>query len=541
MAGSVARQWERYWFAGGGRYSIAIIRVAIAIAVWLSLDMMRDTWVDIPSYRAVGLWQLLGASAPSHALVEVLWIVARVATVAMALGALSRIATLVSFIAGVLLASLYYSGTPTWSHEYNVVFLAQLALLGGRCGDALAIDALIWPRRQAAQGYQWSLRLVQLAVALMFASGMFHKILHGGVGLHWALSDNLRNQIVVHFDAGGLDRTPVAEWLVNDVWKFRTAALMNLVTQLVPLAACVFVRRPIVRAMCGACFVLEVIALGLVMDLWNLHWIPLAVVFVDWDRLLRRPEGPAPDLLVARRSRMAVTSFIAVFVAVDLVASLVPRLDQRMNAYPLTGFPMFATIRAAKPYNRHAPYSFEGGHIELVFGADAPRSLIESPGSAGARSGADAPRRLIELELDRYYKKLFRVRDRAELRARLGDILASARRMYPATTAVRMYYAVFEVPAYPAPARLDRKLIAVVGELSLDGTFRSLLGTAHDEGNDIVLSPGEVATGTMAYYADQSPEPHPLAGLRTQRPRGRKLAYVLDTGQQRWLIYQAPR
>src|SRR5690606_4362397 len=102
---------------------------------------MQGTWpANAPGapeppdvYRPVGIWMLLGGSPPGTTLIDLLWIVARVATVAMAIGVVSRAATAISFVASVALASLYYSGFPAWSHTYNVVFVAQLALLGARC------------------------------------------------------------------------------------------------------------------------------------------------------------------------------------------------------------------------------------------------------------------------------------------------------------------------------------------------------------------------------------------------------------------------
>jgi hypothetical protein len=518
----VAARWNGYWFASGGRYSIAVLRIAVAVSVWMSLDQMAATWVDIPSYRPIGLWMLAGGSAPASGLVSVLWIVARVATVAMLVGAFSRVTTAASFVATTLIASLHFSGMPSWSHAYNVVLLAQLALIGARCGDALAIDALIRRRRgDAPHGYQWSLRLAQIAIALMFASGMFHKVRHGGLSLDWALSDNLRNQLVVHFDAMGLPRTAVANWIIDDVWRFRATALGNLIMQLVPLAACFLVRRPVLRALCGACFVVEILGLGFVMDLWDWQWLPLTVVFVDWEWLFRVKHAGAPAELETGRSRRALSGFIAAFLALDVLASFVPRLDQRMNLYPFTGFPMFASIRSPKPYHQHATYSFESGHIELVSTEVVPPE--------------------IEDELDRYYAKYFRVRDRDQLRTRLSAIMASARRMHPPTTALRVYYTINEVPAYPAPARVDRRVIALLGELSVDGSFRSLLGAARNEGADIVLAPGEPVTGVVSYYADEVATAHPLPGLRAARPVGRKVAYVLDDGKQRWLVYQARR
>jgi len=323
----VRDRWEGYWFSEGGRYSLAIIRVGVALAVWLSLNKIERTWplnapgggADSPaSYHAVGLWQLAGSHVPSLGLVSALWPIARLATVAMALGLGGRVASVTSWVAGCSLAALYYSGFPAWSHEYNVVFTVQLAIAFAPTTDALSLDVvarkLLGRPPRTARNCQWAVRLAQLACALMFASAALHKLTSGGsLSLHWALSDNLRNQLLVHFDAAGLPRTPVANWLLDDVWRYRGAAVGNLVAQTLPLVACFLVHRPLLRAACGACFVLETLGLGYVMDLWDLHWLPPPVLF------LHRESFPPPP---ARRP---------------------PPVEPRAP-HPLPGFPPAATL-----------------------------------------------------------------------------------------------------------------------------------------------------------------------------------------------------
>src|SRR5262245_9438742 len=171
---------------------------------------------------------LLGKTPPPDLLVHVLWIAAWTATVAMLVGAATRTATAISFVAAVALAALSFSASRLWSHQYNVVLLAQLAFLGARGGDVLSVDWLVrrlrgLPAHDVPRGYQWSLRLVQLAIALMFAGAFFHKFLHGHFTLRWALSDNLRHHLLMRFDLAGLERPPLVDWLIDDPWRFRTA------------------------------------------------------------------------------------------------------------------------------------------------------------------------------------------------------------------------------------------------------------------------------------------------------------------------------
>lgn len=542
-------RWHRYWFADGGRLSVAIVRVAIAVAVWLVLTDMKGSWpANAPGaatppdvYRPIGVWMLFGGAPPSATVIDLLWIVARISTAAMLLGFVSRAATALSFVSAVALASLYYSGFGAWSHAYNVVLLAQLALLGARCGDALSVDALVRRLRGLApldvpRGYQWSIRLVQLAVAVMFASGMFTKVVQNyHPTLAWALSDNLRHHLVVRFDLAGLERTAIADWIIDDVWKFRTAAMLNLVAQTLPLVACFLMRRPVLRAACGAFFVIETIGLAFVMDLWNLHWLPLAVVFVDWDALIqkvRRSEATPPPVPAQWRPPRHVAVFVGAFVIYDLVTAFVPRIDQRLNTYPFSRFPMFAAIRARPPYDSHLPYSLAGGHFEIISNEPVPAHVYRW--------------------IDHAYRRTFAVRDRDELRKRLASILADAQQWHPAIQGLRCYFTIFEVPAYPARAVVQRRPIAILGEAYLDGTFRSLLGRVRTAGQTVTLTPGETAESVVAieHYVDERPEPTQVEASgppwRYGRPAGKKVAFVAvlrdsDGQEQRWLVATTPR
>jgi hypothetical protein len=502
MQYTTVSRWSRYWFADGGRLAAAIVRIAIALAVLWSLGRIANkvSTEDIAEaqalYRPVGIWMLLGHSPPPPGLVAALWVVAGLATFAMLIGVFSRTSTAISFFSSVSLAALSFAQTKTWSHQYNVVFLAQLAFLGARGGDALSIDALIRslrgrPARDEAFGYQWSLRLVQLAVALMFAGAAFHKIMHGHFTLRWALSDNLRHHLLVRYDLAGLSRPELVDWIIDDVWRYRTVAVLNLVSQLMPLVACVFIRRPLVRALCGAFFVLETIALGEVVSLWNPHWLPLFAVFVDWDalvgRLLFRPvptRFPEPGWKPPR----AAWWFVLGFVVYDAVTALVPALDQKLNTYPFSGFPMFATIRAREPFDEHLPYSLPGAHFEVF--ADQPID----PG--------------VQRWFDHVHRGMETIRDPAQLQARLDALLAHARERYPdqGIRGVRLWLTIFEAPAYPAPAHFEPHPIAIIGELR-DGAFRTVLG--HLDGDRVVPATRDVQLdpGRLEYFRDDAPEP----------------------------------
>jgi hypothetical protein len=477
--------------------------MAIATSVLLTLARVNgeSSTGDVPGshtlYRPVGIWMLLGHHAPPEFLVRVLWVLAWAATLAMLVGAATRISTAVSFVAAVALAALVFASGQTWSHQYNVVFVAQLAFLGAHAGDVWSVDALVrrWrglPAIDRVHAYQWSLRLVQLAVAVMFASAFFHKWMHGHGTLRWALSDNLRNQLLVRFDLADLARPPVADWIVDDPWRYRTAAMLNLITQATPIIACFMIRRPVVRALCGIAFVIETLALGFVVDLWNLHWLPLYAVFVDWDALLARitrRTSPDPEPPPMWQPPRATRIFIIAFVVYDVITAFVPGgLDQRLNTFPFSGFPMFANIRSKAPYLDHHAY-------DLV----AAQFLVTS----------DPP---IDLATQRWFdhtnRTLHLVTDPDELHKRLAAVLAQAQRRYPMykITKLRLYASVFEAPAYPARAHFESHPIAVMAELSADGTYRTLLGRLDDRRVELRPRGIDTSGATLAYYRDASPD-----------------------------------
>lgn len=485
MYGSAVNRWQRYWFADGGRVGAALVRIGLATAVLLSLRHLATlSTVQLPApaaiYRPVGVWMLFGSYVPPPAVFTVLWIVAWTSSATMLLGLWSRASTAIAFGSAIALISASFSGSATWSHQYNVVFLAHAAFLGARGGDTLSLDAWIRTLRKLPpidrpRGYQWSLRLVQLAVALMFAGACFHKLLHGHGTLRWAFTDNLRHHLLVRYDLTGLPRPALVDWIIDDVWKYRTAALLNLISQAAPILAVIFVRRPLVRLAGAFFFTLETLALGFVVTLWNLHWLPLVVVFVDWDWLLRRPVVATPEAVPARAPRIYVIAFFAY----ELVTAFIPTLDQRLNTYPFSSFPMFATIRAREPYGEHQPYTLPGDHYEVI--SDVPLDAAE------------------QRWFDHGNRWLYDVPDQTKLRARLTALLATAQARYgdKHIHAIRHYLAIYEAPAYPTPARFDMHPVAITGEIREDGTFRSAFGGPP---TGVAL-----AGATYSYYADDVP------------------------------------
>lgn len=477
----IARAWTGYWLAPGGRYATAAIRIALATSLLWMLWRYHTAWAHETSrYYKLGPW-LLYPGRPGPALLAGITVVAWASTIAMLVGAWSRIAHAVSLLACTLIAANGVSEAATWSHIDVPPLLASIAFLGAPGGAALSIDA--WRRRRRGEPLepvrQTSARLALATVASVFFIAGYWKLRGGGgIGLGWALSDNLRHQILVRFDWIGIPRTDLAAWIVEESWRYRTVAALNLVSQITPIAAVFLHRHPRLRACFAILFVLEILGLALVMDLWDLHWIPLAAVFIDWDALVAwsrrrrgRPRVIEPEPLTRSRGARGHLAFATVFLVIYGLHLF--WLNQRTRLFPLTSFPMFSDVRAKQPYSEHQTYELLGGHIELL-GARPMRpdevSWVDSHGG---------------------YRWMFRARDPKVVRAHLHAILTELSRAWPDLQihTVRLSLSVFQAPAYPAPAGLVRTDVAILGELDADGAFRTHLGQLGAPGLRMIATP----------------------------------------------------
>jgi hypothetical protein len=501
------RRWCRYWLAPGGRISAAMLRIAVAIALLWMLARIAEH-APPTTFHHHGIWMLY-PGRPSAAVVTAITWIAWLSTIALLLGVATRATQVVSAIATMAMAAYAVSGEVTWSHGDVPPVLASLALLGARSGDALSLDAW-WRARRGGRGatvddYQRSVRLVQLAVAAVFALAAYEKLRAGGWWLAWALSDSLRNHLVAWYDASGSPRTPVANWLLGAAWRHELGACVNLVCQLSPLLAVIFVRRPWIRAIAGALWCSEVIGLGLVMTLWNLHWLPLGAAFVDWDAVAERLcaclRARRADPPIRSRGGIAFVTGFVVFFALQAFW-----LNQRLRIYPFSGFPLFASVRAKRPYSRHQSYEFVGGRLEAT-GGDGDGAVQTWLAQRAA------------------YRAVWRERRPGELARVIGLALRDAQTYWPGAgiTGMRLWLSIFRVPAYPAPARVDRVDVAVLGEL--DGAaFRSALGTLLPGGRTWIAPANAPALAGMALFAIREDEPAPVALAATATAVG----FVLD-------------
>jgi hypothetical protein len=516
--------WRRYWLAPGGRCSVAAIRIALALSLLWTLWRFYPITGAPPSasYYRIGIWQLY-PGRPGAALLSAIEGVAWCSTVALLLGARTRIAHAISLVSVLALATYRVSGTPTWSHADVPPLLASIAFLGARGDAALSVDAW-WRRRRGRPepdgvAHQASIRLVQIAVVAVFFIAGYLKI-RSGRGLAWALSDNLRNQLLTRYDALDVARTPAANWLIAEPWRYELCALLNLVNQTSQIAAVFLMRRPRLRAVLGAAYCAEVVGLGVVMNLWNPQWLPLAAVFIDWDALAawRRPPPAAPATPLRAPGRIAFATAYVVFFALQAFW-----FNQRLRAFPFSSFPLYDDVRAKTPFNHHRTYELLGGHIEPLAAHPPPLELTRWIAAQGT------------------FRRMWHDRTPDQLDRDLRVILDDTRAAFPdaGITGVRLWLSVFQAAPYPEPARLDRVDVAILGELGGDGAQRTALGALAGDGVTL-RSPRrgvDLAGGSLAVMVDDVPSLRPLAATATAT--GWTLAAPL-VGDPVYLVAQPP-
>ena len=474
----LGQAWNRYWFGARAPLSIEVLRIGLAIAFlgcWQAMTASSYGALEARypegAYRPLGLLRLFGGDPPPVWCLESLKWVALVASVFALIGLVTRPSLVVATLSMCLLVGFREAFGKSWHHSFTPVLLAGIAFMLAPAGRRLAIDALVrrrLGRPRPPDPPAWPVLLVQLAAALLFFNAVYWKLVRAG--LHWALSDSLRHHILAQFDWAGHQRTALADFLVHHELAWKAAALANMFTQAVPIAACFLIRRPLLRALCGLFFVVETTLLDLVMGLPNYQLLPLALVFVDWDRFLpwlrRRlgrggpPEPPPPAAdppeMTPRAHRFA-GGFIALFLLANLVVAFSPRgLDVTLNLYPLSQYPMFSQARAKPPYDVHQSWEFE----TIRFSIDDMET--------GAR------RARIERSLDTRFRRRWSARDPALVERLLVEARKTFRLQKRSITAT---YALLVAPPYPTEPELVVHPVGVLGRLDRKG-FRSLLGTS---------------------------------------------------------------
>jgi hypothetical protein len=206
---------------------------------------------------------------------------------------------------------------------------------------------------------------------------------------------------------------------------------------------------------------------------------------------------------------------------------------------------MFGYVRAKRPYDQHQTYEMPGTAVEIL----ATQPVMPE----------------VQGWIDRHhtYRQLYKVRAVSRLRTNLEAMREQLQQRYPelGVEGVRVYFAVFQAPAYPAKAELKRLRLGVLGELR-GGELRSALGKVREERGTLVIEPqwsGLVPAADVAGEAgtryevivDYAAAPRPLTLLksaagddgraRAKRPEGGSVVVLAVVGGVRYVVGEVGR
>lgn len=160
------------------------------------------------------------------------------------------------------------------------------------------------------------------------------------------------------------------EFMLKDEILYKGLAVGNLLLQLLPIPALIFIRKPLLRALVGLCFILETLGLYYIMGLDDLEWIALYVFFVDWRLLFARfTTLPVSDYIVSATKKKWKLRFSVTFFSFYLISGynfIHPKFCCTFNTYPFSAFPMYSTNSAKAPYYKHFAYSHDGLMFEFA-------------------------------------------------------------------------------------------------------------------------------------------------------------------------------
>lgn len=293
---TLAKVWNRFWFTPAPPWPLGLCRVCF-FASFYGLYLAR--W-DQREYALFpdGFFQprsfFVWLPFPPADWAMFSWVVAvfELAVILSALGVLTRLATVSSFVLGLYVIGFQFNyGYLHWAHAVVPIAMGVFAL--ANCGDALSLDALIRqrlakPGPRAGGQYQWPIQLVRLIFVSIFIAAGLSKL--RAAGLSWVMSDTLRyymleNQYVFHDVAATAWSRPLVDWLVLHPALCRLLAGLSLALELGAPAA--LVSRRARSWLIPALFMFQVgNALFLYQDFF-FAYLGLYAFWVPWPRMYR--------------------------------------------------------------------------------------------------------------------------------------------------------------------------------------------------------------------------------------------------------------
>ena len=379
------------WLARPGHRSLSMARIGWVVSWWFILSGPPISTPE--TYDPEGVLRIFFPHPPSQLFLDNLFAGFRWLMLPVLLGVMSRVTVPLMAFTGLFVASFSESYVTAWNHGSNVLCMLGMVLAFAPHGHAWSVDSYVRrlpgrkkPATDAGLAFAWVL-LAEMMVALPFFFAGIHK-LRGGDNrsfieslmsdgplgmwtLDWIISDSFSNILV--WDHFLLSRPvpELAQFVANHALLYKGSAAAAVLLQLGCLAAVFLYRKPVLRACLGAGFAVDLIGMHVMLQLSGIaDWLPLAVVFVDWDalhafierkfganrRLAEPARGAAPAPLRGRQLALLAGVSAALLPVTFLFGMFTPaRLHFELRAYPFARFDMYSVPRL--PENRELGFT----------------------------------------------------------------------------------------------------------------------------------------------------------------------------------------
>jgi predicted DCC family thiol-disulfide oxidoreductase YuxK len=290
---AVAKLVRDFFAASAPPLNLAVFRIVFFLLLLSYVDLSSLVWFSqIPPELRVfprGAEWLAPILPINETWARTSGILLAIFCVTATLGLYTRVSAALCFVFG-----LYVLGLPQFfgkvNHNHHMLWFTAI-LATSRCGDMLSLDAILAARRRADQGsteppaasrrYALPLRCIWLLIGVCYFFPGFWKF--WAVGIDWAMSDNLRNQMYTKWlEIGGW--TPIFR-IDHYPLFYKLSAFGTIVFEL-SFIFLIFVPRLRILAVLGGLMLHSMIRIFMRISFLSLS--VSYVAFVDWQMVFRR-------------------------------------------------------------------------------------------------------------------------------------------------------------------------------------------------------------------------------------------------------------
>jgi len=373
--------------------SVSVIRIGIALSylfTFINYPILSDinTLSNYSYYDPKGLLSLI---YPTHPPSEIIWKILVVITITLSflylIGFLTRIISVVLLVFVFILFGLHESLNKLgyWSHGLVIMPITHLAFIFAPAGK-ISLDYFIHSKIKRFKSFFYQDKnyffytvfpLVMLT--LMFFNAFCWKVYNSG--FYWAFSDNMRNILILQYTmVQNIEMPWYISIILGNEYYYKGLAFLNLLFQFTPILAVFFLNRPKIKLLLGVFFLLEIFGLYFVVKINAMQWIPLFVIFIDWDYFFNS-KFITLDLYNKLKVRAILTYLFSYLLFSIWICFDFKDIYKayKLNCFPVSPFPMYSENVAKKPYNKHLSFERPGLIFEIVLN-DKSKSQIEVKG-----------------------------------------------------------------------------------------------------------------------------------------------------------------